>query len=64
MQIINHWTDKDEGITYSLAKLDLEEFEEQIERAKSFNPEVREYLRKNSDRLFDHLGAEEAKREQ
>ncbi len=64
VQIVNHWTDKDEGITYSLAKLVVDEFEEQIERAKSFNPEVREYLRKNSDRLFNDLGAEEAKREQ
>ena len=64
VQIVNHWTDKDEAITYSLAKLDLDDFEEQIERAKSFNPQVREYLRKNSDRLFKDLGAEEAKREQ
>jgi hypothetical protein len=64
VQIVNHWTDKDEGITYSLAKLDLDDFEAQIERAKAFNSEVREYLRKNADQLFDHLGGEEAKREQ
>ena len=63
VQIVNHWTDKDEGITYSLAKLDLDDFEAQIERAKAFNGEVREYLRKNASRLFDHLGTEEAKRE-
>jgi len=64
VQIGNHWTDKNEGITYALAKLDLDDFEAQIEQAKVFNGAVREYLRKNANRLFDHLGVEEAKREQ
>ncbi|MBQ26570.1 MAG: hypothetical protein CMH81_00280 [Nitrospiraceae bacterium] len=64
VQIVNHWTDKDEDITYSLAKLDLDDFEAQIERVKAFNGEVREYLRKNAVRLFDHLGAEESERNQ
>ncbi len=64
VQIINHWVDKKEGITYSLAKLDLDDFENQIDRAKALNGEVREHLRKNADRLFNDLSQEEAKHEQ
>ncbi len=64
VQIVNHWTDKKEGITYALAKLDLDDFESQIEQAKAFTGKVREYLRENANRLFEHLGGEEAKREQ
>ncbi len=63
VQIVNHWTDKDEGITYSLAKLDLDDFEDQIERTKAFDIQVREYLQNNAVRLFDQLGTEESKRE-
>ena len=64
VQIVKHWTDKDEDITYALAKLDLDDFEGRIERARAFNIDVREYLRTNVDRLFDHFSAEEAKRQQ
>ena len=64
VQIVKHWTDNDEDITYALAKLALDDFEERIEQARAFNIDVREYLRTNVDRLFDHFSAEEAKRGQ
>ena len=63
MQIVNHWTNKEEGITYALAKLDIEDFEARIAHVTGFSGEIREYLRTHADRLFDHRGAEEAESE-
>ena len=63
VQIVNHWTDKNEGITYALAKLDLDDFEDRIAHVTGFSGEIREYLRAHADRLFDQRGAEGAEGE-
>ena len=52
VQIVDHWTDKDEGITYSLAKIDLNDFEKQVEKFEAFNDSIRKHLKSNADRLF------------
>ena len=51
VQIVDHWTDKDEGITYSLAKIDLNDFERQVEKFEVFNDSIRKHLKNNADRL-------------
>ena len=47
---------------YVLAKLDLDEMKNNLEQAKELNAQVRDYVRKNADRLFDRLEKEEEKR--
>jgi len=55
---------KDEKTTtyYVLTKLNLEEMKDNLEKAKELNAEVRDYVRKNADKLFDRLEKEEDKR--
>jgi hypothetical protein len=45
-----------------LAKLNLEEMKENLEKAKELNAEVRDFVRKNADKLFERLEKEEDKR--
>jgi len=55
---------KDEGTNtyYVLTKLNLEDMKNNMEKAKELNSQVREYIRKNADRLFERLEKEEEKR--
>ena len=47
---------------YVLTKLSLDDMKENMMRAKELNAEVRDYVRKNADRLFERLEKEEEKR--
>ena len=47
---------------YVLTKLNLEEMKNNLEQAKELNAQVRDYVRKNADKLFDRLEKEEDKR--
>ncbi len=60
--IIDHWSDPVDGIFYSLARLDLARFSENINKAKELNAAVRDFVRQNADQAFDKLEAEENKR--
>jgi len=42
-------------------KLDCEQVKDQLGQAKELNAQVRDFVRKNADRLFDRLEAEETK---
>lgn len=61
--IIDHWTDPADGTIYSLARLDLDKFKENIQQAKELNAAVRDYVRKNAEKAFDNLEKEEQKRQ-
>jgi hypothetical protein len=45
-----------------LTKLSLEEMKNNMEKAKELNAQVRDFVRKNADRLFERLEKEEEKR--
>ncbi len=60
--IINHWTDPSNGTLYALARLDLENFKNSLEKIKQLSSEARDYVRKNAEKSFDNLAAEEKKR--
>lgn len=60
--IIDHWTDRWDGVFYSLARLDLDRFQDNITRAKELNAQVRDFVRENAEKAFDKLEKEEAKR--
>lgn len=59
---IDRYYDEKRGTYYVLAKLDLEQVKDQLGQAKELNGQVRDFVRKNADRLFERLEKEEAKR--
>lgn len=59
---IDRYKDEKSGIYYVLAKLSLEDMKQSMEQAKELNAQVRDYVRKNADRLFERLEKEEEKR--
>jgi len=61
VQITEHWFHPD-GTIYSLAKLDLEAMKNMASESKELSPKVRDYVRKNAEKSFDSLDAEETKR--
>ncbi len=61
--IIDHWTDPQDNTIYSLARLDLENFKETLNKMKELNAEVRDFVRKNAEKAFEKLESEEQKRQ-
>src|SRR5437016_5686939 len=63
--VVDRWEkeDKKGGVTvYSLAKIDLEAFKEQVGQMKELNAQARDYVRKNAEKAFELLQQEEDKR--
>ncbi|MFZ3090917.1 MAG: LPP20 family lipoprotein [Nitrospirota bacterium] len=61
--IIDHWTDPQDNTIYALARLDLENFKETLNKMKELNAEVRDFVRKNAEKAFEKLESEEQKRQ-
>ena len=59
---IDRYKDEDTTTYYVLTKLSIEEMKNVLQQAKELDAEVREYVRKNADRVFKQLQQEEAKR--
>ncbi len=59
---VDRYKDEDTGTYYVLAKLSLEDMKEAMMQAKELNAEVRDFVRKNAEKLFDRLDSEEGKR--
>lgn len=61
VQVVNHWVAPD-GTWYALAQLDLENFTDNLDKMKELNSQVRDYVRKNAERVHMDLEKEEEKR--
>jgi len=59
---IDRYKDTKTNTYYVLTKLSLEDMKNNVEQAKELNAQMREFVRKNADRLFDRLEKEEEKR--
>src|SRR5437867_5948145 len=59
---VDRYKDEKTGTYYVLAKLSLKDMQEQMLQAKELNSQVRDFVRKNAERLFDRLETEEGKR--
>lgn len=62
VQVVDHWFHPD-GTVYALAQLDLEGFTNNLDKMKELNAQVRDYVRKNAERVHMDLENEEAKAE-
>jgi len=58
---VERYKDEKTGTYYVLTKLDLKDVKNKLEESKELNAEVRDFVRKNADRLFDKLEKEEGK---
>jgi hypothetical protein len=59
---MDRYKDEKSGTYYVLTKLSLEDMKNNLEQAKELNGQVRDFVRKNADRLFDRREKEEDKR--
>ena len=59
---VDRYKDEKTGTYYVLAKLNLEDMKNNLEQAKELNAQVREFVRRNADKLFERLEKEEEKR--
>jgi peptidyl-tRNA hydrolase len=59
---VDRYKDENSVTYYVLTKLSFEEMKKVLQQAQELDVEVREYVRKNADRLFKQLEQEEAKR--
>lgn len=62
VEIVDHWIHPVEGTIYSLARLDMEAFLGQIEKARELNAKTKEAVRKAAERSFADLQEEEDRR--
>ncbi len=62
VQIVDHWFHPMDGTVYALARLDLQSFTDNLDKMKELNSQVRDYVRKNAERVHSDLEKEEAKR--
>jgi hypothetical protein len=59
---VDRYKDDKTGTYYVLTRLSLTDAKESLAQAKELNSQVRDFVRKNADRLFDRLDKEEEKR--
>src|SRR5439155_393579 len=59
---MNEKEDKTGKTIYSLAKLDLDKFKDQVGQMKELNEAARDFVRKNAEKAFERLQQEEDKR--
>jgi hypothetical protein len=62
VQVVDHWFHPVDGTVYALARLDLESFTDNLSKMKELNAKVRDYVRKNAERVHMDLEKEEEKR--
>ncbi len=61
VEIIDHWQNPENMDLYSLARLDLESFKDNLDKMKELNAKVRDYVRGNAEKLHEQLEKEEGK---
>lgn len=62
VQVVDHWIHPVSGEMFALARLDLDGFMDQLEKAKELNAKVKEQVKRSAAKAFADLDAEEARR--
>jgi hypothetical protein len=63
VEIVDHWIHPTTGEIYSLARLDIAGFADQIDKAKELSAKVKEAVKRSAEKAFADLEAEETKQE-
>lgn len=61
VEVVDHWQHPATGELFSLARLDLQAFKDNLERMKELDAKVKDYIRENAERLHKQLEKEEEK---
>lgn len=61
VEVVDHWIHPTDGTIYSLARLDIAGFMDQISKAKELNEKVKEAVKRSAEKAFADLEAEETK---
>ena len=59
VMIVDRWEDPKNGTIYSLARLNLKDFEAQVKKMQELNAGVKAYVKENAEKAFDDLATEE-----
>lgn len=59
VEIVDHWQNPATAEFFSLARLDLAAFKDNLEKARELDAKTKEYIRQNSDRLHEQLEKKE-----
>ena len=61
VMIVDRCHDKENGLFHSLARLDLDQFKDNVEKQAELSEKMKEYVKKNADKLHEQLEQEEQK---
>jgi hypothetical protein len=61
-KIIGRWKDVKTGNVYSLAEVDLKHVKETLQSTRDMNEDLRLYIQRNADNIFDKVAAKEGGR--
>jgi len=61
-KIIGRWKEMKTGAVYSLAELDLKHVKDTIQSTQDMNEDLRRYIRRNADNIFDKVATKEGER--
>lgn len=62
VEIVDHWQHPGTGQLFALARMDLQAFQDSLEKVKELDAKVKEYIRQNAERLHQELEKEAAKK--
>lgn len=62
VEVVDHWIHPIDGTIFALARLDIEGFSSQIDRAKELSSKVKEAVKRAAEKSFADLEKEEAAR--
>jgi len=60
-KIIGRWKDGKTNTVYSIAELDLKQIKTTLESANGMNEDLRRYIGRNAENIFDKVSGEKAK---
>jgi len=55
IQIIGHWTDKQNRVIYAIAEVNMQQVREAIKSAESLHPGLRKFIKVEGDNIFDRI---------
>lgn len=63
VEVVDHWQNPATMEFYALARLDLDAFKDNLDRAQELDAKVKAHIKQNAERLHEELAEEEAKRQ-
>ena len=61
-KIIGRWKDTRTNLVYSISELDLKQIKNTVQGVKDMNADLRRYIDRNAENIFDKVSAKESKK--